>query len=140
MRYPIFALLVLCSACSDGGDESEPCDLAHRRGTYVQSFDERSGGTCGAISDQIVEITTGGGVPPGCGYDADDKVSKDQCDLTRRYTCPLDGAPGTVSIVAITTEHDGGDRFTGIFTSTVRNEDGSIACVSSYDITYTRYD
>jgi len=130
-------IVVLLAGCS-GTDAPEPCSLAHRRGTYVQHFDERPNGTCGAVSDQIVELTTGGGVPPGCRYDADDKPSFDECNLTRRYTCPLDGAPGTVSIVAVTTERDGGASFDGVFTSTIRDADGTIQCVSSYDVTYTR--
>jgi hypothetical protein len=129
---------VLLAACSGSGDEPESCSLAHRKGTYVVHYDERANGSCGAISDQIAEITTGGGVPPGCGYDADDKPSADECDLTRKYTCPLDGVPGTVSIVAITTERDGGDRFDGIATTTIRDSDGVIQCVSTYDVTYTR--
>lgn len=132
-------VVVLLAGCSGGDDAPVPCSLAHRKGTYIQHFAERSGGTCGAVSDQLVEITTGGGVPPGCAYDADDKPSADECNLTRRYTCQLDGAPGTVSIVAITTEHDGGAKFDGILTSTIRNADGVVSCVSSYDVTYKRY-
>lgn len=139
MRSAALVGVVLLLAGCSSHHKAVPCDLAHRKGTYIQHFAERSGGSCGAVSDQIVEITTGGGVAPGCRYDADDKPSLDQCDLTRRYTCPLDGAPGTVSIVAITTEHDGGAKFDGIFTSTIRDAAGAIQCVSSYDVTYTRY-
>ena len=129
-------VVLLIAGCSS--DDAEPCSLAHRMGAYVQHFAERANGNCGEISDQIVELTTGGGVPPGCGYDADDKPSADECTLTRRYTCPLENG-GTVGIVAITTEHDGGETFDGVFTSTVRDQAGALACVSSYDVTYSRY-
>lgn len=137
-KASLAGVVLLLTGCSGGNDEPTPCSLAHRKGTYVVHYDERANGTCGAISDALVQLTTGSSVPPGCRYDAEDKPSRDECDLTRRYTCPLDGAPGEASYVAITTERDGGAKFDGIVTVTARDDGGAVICVSSYNVSFTR--
>lgn len=133
---PFLVVLVGCS----GADEGEPCDLAHRDGTYVQSFSERDGGTCGELSDQVVILSDGmgstSGVPQNCAEDAPSELSADQCSLTRAYSCEFDGT--IVSFVGVTTERDGGARLVGTVTSTVFNPDGSMSCRSTYDVTFTR--
>lgn len=131
------AVLVGCS----GEDEPEPCDIAHRDGTYVQSFDERPGGTCGPLSDQVVAIdadamSSSTGVPLDCALDAPDELSADQCSVTRAYSCNFDGT--TVSFVGISKERDGGARLEGTVTGTVFSPDGSLSCRSTYDVLWVR--
>jgi hypothetical protein len=142
MKTATLGILVLSLTACSGADKdaAEDCAGTHRNGTYLQSFRERSGGTCGAVSDQVIAFDSrnSGTLGDGCAFDADDTVSADQCKLTRSYTCPLDGAPGTVSIVAITTEHDGGAKVTGTFTSRIHDGDGALVCASTYDVSYVR--
>jgi hypothetical protein len=123
-----------------GGDVSptEGCDLAHRTGTYVQSFTERAGGNCGPLPDQVGVIEDALALPVGCTLDKPDKASADQCDLTRAFTCPLDGAPGTVSTVAFTSESDGGATLAGLFTLRIYDGDGALVCLGTYDLVATR--
>ena len=122
--------------CS-GSDEGEACDLAHREGTYLLVSKERPNGSCGPIVDQVVRVDNVGALPPGCTKDAPDDASPDRCEYSRSYTCALtDG--GAVSFVGTTTEHDGGDRITGVSTMVVVDANGMFVCTSAYDLTFTR--
>jgi hypothetical protein len=136
----LVGVVLSLAGCSSRDDEPEPCSMLHRDGAYLQSYDERPGGTCGAVTDQVVVIDRNSlnTLPPGCAFDANDRVSKDECQLTRNYTCPLDGAPGTVSVIAVTKESDGGAKLSGLFTATMRDGDGAFVCASTYDIMAVR--
>ena len=113
--------------------------MSHRVGTYIQSFAERDGGSCGAIGDQVIVIgDNGGALPDGCAFDGDDITSADECKLTRRYTCPLDGAPGTASFVAVSVEQAGGRKLTGTVTATMYDGGGALVCKSTYDVSAER--
>ena len=133
-------MVVLLSVACSGADDSEAsCSSAHRSGTYVAHFTERPAGTCGAITDQVVQLSPGeASLPAGCAFDAPDSVSSDECGLTRQYSCPLDGAPGTVSVVAFSKERDGGRSFTGTLTAKMYDGTGALACASTYDVTWSR--
>jgi hypothetical protein len=130
--------LFLAACSGSDSDGSEPCSGAHRSGTYVAHFTERAHGNCGPIADQVVQISTGPNLPPGCAFDATDTGSVDQCTLTRAYTCPLDGAPGTISIVGVSKEEDGGARFVGTETARVYDGSGALVCSSTYDVVWAR--
>ena len=138
-RLPILAVVLISTACSGGDDKPDvPCSGAHRTGTYIAHFVERAGGTCGPITDAVTKLDNSGALPPGCSFDDADTGSADRCTLTRSITCPLDGVPGTVSLVAVSTEHDGGKTFTGTTTSRIKDADGRLQCVSTYDCTWSR--
>jgi hypothetical protein len=125
--------------CSGGDDDKPvPCSGAHRNGTYLAHFTERPHGNCGPIADQIVQISPGPNLPPGCAFDQTDTGSVDQCSLTRAYTCPLDGAPGTISIVGISKEQNGGASFVGTETAKVYDGNGALVCTSTYAVEWTR--
>jgi len=134
------AVGLLLAACSgDDGDKAEPCSLSHRKGTYVQHLEERANGTCGPLSDQVVQLSGGElSLPTVCAYDVQDMVSDDKCKLTRQYTCPLDGQPGVANYTVITTERDGGATLSGPMTITIRDANGDPSCKSTYDMTLTR--
>jgi hypothetical protein len=141
MKSAILAGMVLFSIGCSGGDDAKPvpCSGAHRTGTFIAHFVERAGGTCGHITDTVTKLdSTSGQLAPGCMFDDTDTGSVDQCSLTRAITCPLDGVPGTVSLVAVSTEHDGGKSFTGTTTSRIYDGNGTLQCVSTYDVTWTR--
>jgi hypothetical protein len=135
----IFAAVVvlLASGCSSK-DDAPSCDLAHRVGTYVQHTTERAGGTCGILADQVVRVDNPGGLPPGCTKDAADSASGDRCEYDRSYTCETTNPAGAVSIVATTTEHDGGAKLTGVLSMTIRDDTGAFVCSSAYDVVFTR--
>ena len=140
-RLPILAVVLISTGCSGGDDKPEPCSLAHRDGTYLQSFTEHPGGTCGPLQDQIVKLdasagTAMTGVPINCALDSADEVSSDQCKLTRAYTCM--NSTGSGSVVAISTEQDGGATITGTSTTTLFDLNGMVRCRSTYDIRFVR--
>jgi hypothetical protein len=130
-------VLPLALACS-GSDEAEPCDVAHRNGTYLQSFRERPGGTCGPLSDQVTVLSGLEGPGGSCVLDAPDQVSSDQCKLTRQLSCVTDGVDGSQSAVAVSTEKDSGDRIEGTFTIRVFDGGGALVCASTYDTVAVR--
>jgi hypothetical protein len=139
-RTTLAMMVVLLGGCS-GEDEPEPCSLSHRDGAYVQTFRERSGGSCGPLQDQVVildakAMTANSGVPLDCALDADDQISADQCKVTRAYTCAI--PTGSVSFVGLAEEQDGGARITGTVTTTLFDASGALKCRSTYDVTYTR--
>lgn len=141
MKTALLGILVLLSAACSGSDEGEACDVAHRDGTYLQTFEERAGGTCGALADQVVVVdadamSSNTGVPLDCALDSPDELSADQCSITKVYTCAFDTQ--TISFVGITTERDGGKRLTGTVTATAFDLDGALVCRSTYDVAFVR--
>lgn len=130
-------IVVLLAGCS-GGDKAAPCDLAHRIGTYVEHVVERAGGSCGIIPDQVVRTDNPGGLPPGCTKDAADSASSDRCNYDRSYTCVTTNPDAATSVVATTTEHNGGATLTGVLSLTIRDGAGAFVCSSAYDVTFTR--
>lgn len=98
---------------------------------------ERANGTCGPVADQVVRVDNPGLLPAGCSKDAPDDASPDRCEHSRSYTCVLDDG-AKVSVVGTITEHDGGDKLTGVLSMTIFDPDGLFVCASAYDATFTR--
>jgi hypothetical protein len=97
-----------------------------------------SSGTCGPVPDGVTrQNPTLNSIGNGCALDADDDLSADKCSLSRSATCPTDDG-GTISLVGVVKEQDGGAKLTGLLTVTLRNEAGSAVCMGTYDATYTR--
>lgn len=136
MRITLFlGAVILSTGCS--GDDAEPCDLAHREGTYLAQYRTRSG-DCGALPDAVIRLDANGELTPTCALDAPDDVSADQCSLTRSLTCAVENPDGTIQGVVITHERDGGARFEGLYTITIRDGAGAYVCGGTYDVTATR--
>lgn len=138
MKTPILNLVVLLSlgtgACSDDAGAVD-CSKAHRSGTFLAKFTEREGGSCGPIPETVARLDADT-LLEGCELDAPDDWSADECTLTRSYTCPLDGAPGSASFVAVS--HESADGFEGTSTARVYDTAGALVCTSTYDVTWTR--
>lgn len=130
----LILFLVVLVGCS-GEDEPEPCDLAHRKGTYLQVAKERSG-DCGPLPDQVTRLD--GELPAECTLDAPDEISADQCKVSRSWTCAIASPPGSVQAVGVSTERDAGARLTGIITMTIRDGAGDYVCSGTYDVMFTR--
>jgi hypothetical protein len=142
-KIMLLAIIALwTTACSSGTDDQPSCSRTDRTGTYLQHFVEHDGGTCGTIPDELSTISgAGSGAGPGCSLDAPDRWSDGDCSLERNYTCPVDTVcvGCKVKFTAITHEgDDGGARLIGTIGLTGINPDGSIGCVSVYDLTATR--
>ena len=134
----LVGLVGLFAGCSSD-DESPPCSLAHREGTYLAHFTEHADGTCGAISDQVVVLNgEKTPLPSGCAFVLNEGVTTDKCSLTRYYKCPLDGMPGSGSFIAVSAERDGGAKLTGTLNVNRFDDVGMLTCVSTYEATYTR--
>lgn len=127
------AVLVGCS----GADEAEPCDLAHRDGTYLLSYTERSGGTCGELPD-VVGRADPDSISDGCMLTEPDDVSADQCTLTRSLVCTVQNPDGAIYGIAVTKESGGGARLEGIYTMTIRDAAGELVCLGTYDVVAVR--
>jgi hypothetical protein len=132
-------LACACSSSSDATVLPSHCDISDRMGTYLDHYAERSGGTCGAIPDQVGRVDGPSGLPEGCALDGDDRVSENGCKLERTYTCdfPADGV--IASYTGVTQAEDAGaNRLIGILTVRVSDSSGSFLCSSTYDLTFTR--
>lgn len=128
---------VLLAGCSDDGGGAQPCDLAHRNGTFVAHAEERAGGDCGSLPDEVVRVNDPGGLGPGCVKDLPDDASPDRCRYDRSYTCTADDG-SQASFDVTTSETDGGDRFSGVLAVTLLDPNGDYVCASAYNVTYTR--
>ncbi len=104
-------------------------------------LEEREGGSCGPIPDQLGRLDGGGGLDDVCVFDAPDVWSSGDCKLERAITCeePDLGDGVTASYIASTTQTDSdGDVLESIMTLTVHNPDGSLLCKSTYEGAATR--
>lgn len=130
----LFAIVLLTS-CADDDNEQEPCNPAHRMGTYYFTAIETAG-DCGPIDAQVVYVTSAAALDPGCELLAPDQFSADQCTLTRTYVCDL-GDGLFAEYTGWTAEYDGGDLFEGQSSLDVY-DDTDILCSSVYSLEYTR--
>jgi hypothetical protein len=137
MRILTMGVVLSLAACS-GSDEGEPCDLAHRDGTYLLRYQARDGANCGELPDTVVRLDADAPLSPECSLDAPDDVSGDQCDFTRSFTCATADPDGTVQGVAITKERGGGAQLVGLYTVTIRDAAGEYVCSGTYDMSAVR--
>lgn len=133
MRQIFLGIVLLSTACS-GSDESEPCDLAHRQGTFVVHYEVESG-DCGLLPDEVATITD-----PHSAGDCDlvspDTWSSDECTNKRHISCP--GSDGsTLEMITELTEHSG-DSYSGTLSTTLRDPKGIPLCSGRYRVTFER--
>ena len=135
MRVFALAILVM-TAC---GDDKPECSRSDRSGTYLLEYREYADGTCGPISDSVVQ-TGGGGSGPGQCNVTYENWSSDDCELETTVVCndPSLNAVGTF-VSKTRQSDDNADVIDGITTLTARDADtGALLCVSTYDVLLTR--
>jgi hypothetical protein len=119
------------AGCGSGTAEANPC--ATPGATYLEHFAEHPGGTCGPITDQVLNINHDGTIDtasPDC-----DSVTQDGC--TARDTNCRTSANGTdcTATTSVTFAKDG-SAASGI--ATISCTAGSSSCESTYDISAER--
>lgn len=135
-------MLLGCSGGGDDDDDSFTCNEAtDRSGTYLASYSERSGGTCGDIPDELGRLDGVNALPAQCTEDAPDVWSADGCRLDRSFTC-CEGYYCT-SIVAVTEQRDASAAtITGTLSLRITEFDPAgnpvDSCSSLYDMTAQR--
>lgn len=133
----IFGLCIICSLSGVFGC-GQHCEQSDLDGTYLVHAVERPNGTCGAFTDFVVQVHNGEQVASSdCTVDYE-RVSEDACTTERALTCPEGAGYESVGVGKITQE-PGGETVSGILSVTVNDlANNTIACVSTYDLTYRR--
>lgn len=113
-----------------GGDAEEPaeCDPEDRSGTYLISYDLRSG-DCGELPETVGRLSADD-LRPECELSAPDVWSDNGCTFERATYCEIDGV--AVDSIGTTTANNDASRITGILTVS------SGSCVGTYDMTAER--
>lgn len=118
--------------CGSGPTKANPC--ATPGATYLEHYVEHSGGTCGALTDTIVNIGADGTLASSSPVTCDD-VEQTGC-TAHDTNCKGAAVNGiTCSDTFSNTFSSDGSGASGIATITCT---GSTSCVSTYDITMTR--
>lgn len=148
-KYIILLVSLVLAACTtsvDSEKESTPdsCDAASRTGTYLVSYDERSG-TCGEMESSLVVLDGDKNLDGGCELHTK-KFSKNNCRLDIDVTCPFSyrdptswGGRGSAlfhSTGYTEQRTEDGSHLDGAVT--IRLETDSGTCISTYDVTYVR--
>lgn len=160
MKMPAFvvsalALTVGCASSSSTSSEPPPptqCQKADRTGTYLLTWTEHVGGTCGPIAAQLVSFnaqTSGGaGGDAGTGKTSctlhSDVWSEGDCKVERTVTCVTrvsdQSQPGgvvTADEVGVTRQETANaSLIDGTISVSVDNPSGG--CRSTYAVTYVR--
>ena len=143
----VIAALVLVG-CSDGGTSGPPpptnCRKADRAGTYMMSWTEQAGGTCGPIPSELISLN--GGTPAGCTLHTD-VWSDGECKSQRTLTCvtrvsdPTQyGGYGTVTTdtVGVTRQmSQDGARIEGTLSMSIQTSAGR-SCRGTYAVSAVR--
>lgn len=107
MRYLAFLVLASCASTTTAPPPNKANPCATPGATYGLSWTERSGGTCGPISDQILIVGKDGTLPgtplacrastqTGCrAQESDCTSSTSQCHFTSDETFTSDGSSAT---------------------------------------------
>lgn len=149
-------------ACGSNGTSSPPapaappaptaCQKTDRAGTYLLTWTEHAGGTCGTIMESLVSfnapvptMTGDGGVGSTCTVHSD-VWSENDCKNERTFTCvtkvsdstqPGGFGTGTVDYVAVTRQETvNGSTVDGLVT--VRLDYPTQACSGTYSVRYVR--
>lgn len=134
-------LMVTCTglalACGDSADEQDDlpsaCQKEQRQGTFLFTYTEHAGGTCGPIPSAVVSLRPGAVASASNGCQVTSEVwTENDCKLETSVQCPT-GSKGT--FVSRQVSADGG-RLEGIVTYQL--ESGGSGCVSTYDLLAVR--
>lgn len=138
MQKMTLAMMVLLLGGCSGGDDEPACNVMHREGTYLMHATAKAGATCATPPDHITRFSASDAemAGEGCMYDEPNSWSADECSLTESTTCEL--SDGTLSLVGISHERDGGNKVTGTVSIQVHDVTGELVCSGTYDVTWTR--
>ena len=122
---------------SEGATTKEAPGCAERSGQYLVTFRERSG-TCGAISEQIVTFGSSAAAASTSQCTSDGSASADGCKVTFALTCPSPDLGKGAKSVSQGTATWSADGLSGTSLSQLAlyEPNGSLACQSTYDLTY----
>ncbi len=138
MRGLALVAVVVLSGCAveaedDTASAASSGSCTALTGSYVVSWRERAGGSCGPITDMVVQMADPPRLSPGCTGTID--RSTDKCSVSTQQDC---------------TDPDSGARFKGNTTCKVARDGNSATCVftmnmvtdggcfSTYDVIYRR--
>jgi len=129
----IFSVVFLTSSCG-----SFECSQDDWYGTYMVSYEEHDGGTCGPIGETLLVIDDT--VSYGNCVSVYNQTSEDQCTSKSVFDCEDSGNNITFTGSSIITQvAPNGDTITGVFTMSLRTlSTGKSICSSTYDIIYIR--
>jgi hypothetical protein len=129
-RAGVVALAILAAACGSSATKANPC--ATPGATYLFQFVEQSGGTCGSLSDAIVNVNPDGTI-----------VGSLTCKATNQNGCTAQntGCTSSSNGTSCTVDTDvtfasDGSGATGLETFSCAN--GASSCTSTYAVTATR--
>ena|SRR5687767_2291837 len=138
--FPVAALALCASACSDGDDSDtdEPSECAERVGTYSNISRVRSG-DCGEISEILETVDRQPTeVESPCTGTID--YAPDNCTVVTEATCPAeDLGPGWTSTFLMHAKwNQSGSRGEAVLQVSVDDDSGANVCFGTYDVEVTR--
>lgn len=133
------SVVLLAAALAGCSEDDAPATCPTPRGTFLISYVERSGGTCGPIEDRLY-VNDEDAVSGGSGTLEDPRVSvsPDNCEVSVQQTYTVknkDGVPATFEETVTARNAKDGQSATAVF---VLKATGGLECRSTYDVTYTR--
>jgi hypothetical protein len=137
MRHAAIVILLLaaCSSNTSGGpanEQANPC--ATPGATYLMSFSEEAGGTCGPVSSQIININSDGTISTPSSVSCAN-VTQDGC-TAKDTDCTETVNGGTATVTTDVTFSSDGSSASGLETLTVTSNGQS--CTSTYQVSATR--
>jgi hypothetical protein len=129
--------VLLLAACSSESTGKAPtnCNIEGLTGTWKFHYEQQSGGNCGPLKDELVDmylfLNLSGG---GCVVDSR-KFSEDKCQLDTKYQCPSLDQSGTQSWT-IMLRQVAADRLTGTGMTKLEHPTAG-TCQSTYNLTIT---
>ena len=130
------ATLLGCSAADDGdskpdGVRNQINDCATRGASYLNTFQEHSGGTCGPIPDRVVNIDD-----PAITASTCSSVTQENC-VARATACKYSDGGCDFTETYMTTFAQDGSSAAATASIWIECSDGSY-CSSTYDVTMRR--
>lgn len=139
MRHAIIIAAFTC-ACGGGDDE-----CGGPSGRYLVRYQEVPGGTCGALSDEVVDETFALLSAPELPCVGSVSYTEDLCGVVFDFTCPEPLISDTAQSQSIgsMTWATSGESADGSFQASIRDGVGTgastLICSSDYDFTMERF-
>jgi hypothetical protein len=129
-------VLVACGSSSKSSSEQQANPCATRNATYLETFTEMAGGTCGPIAQEIVNIGSDGTISNGASISCA-MTQQDGC-TARDSGCTTTTSNGcTATIQTDVTFAADGSSASGLESVTVTCPSGS-SCGSTYQVSAQR--
>ena len=127
----------LVSGCSLGGSDGDQAPVecasegADRTGSYLITFTEREGGTCGSLSSAVFDRANPM-LDASCVLQAKEWT---ECTFRRSFECAFEASDTRLKTTEVTTQTvSDGSRIEGTSTrETSSLETGEVTCTSTYD-------